>query len=131
MRIAISGAALSLASVAFGVLATCLGAGTAAAADPVVDPDNSRAGLRLNHQETQALAAGPIPALVDHMVPPSRIGAGLNSETRLYRDEEGGVHASLRQVILESADNDGSVLVFFHAPGAAHGRVFDIYQQWG
>ncbi|MGW5387824.1 hypothetical protein [Nocardia sp. NPDC003963] len=130
MRIASSTAALSLVSVAFGILATGLGAGTAAAAEPVVDPDNARAGFRLNQPETAALAAGPIPALVDHAVPPSRIGAGLDSDTRLYRDENGGVHASLRQVILESADNGGSVLVFFHVPGAEHGRVFDIYQQW-
>ncbi|MET8800359.1 hypothetical protein ABZV91_28680 [Nocardia sp. NPDC004568] len=130
MRIARSTAALSLVSVAFGALATGLGAGTAAAAEPVVDPDNARAGFRLSQPETAALAAGPIPALVDHTVPPSRIGAGLDSDTRLYRDENGAVHASLRQVILESADNGGSVLVFFHVPGAPHGRVFDIYQQW-
>lgn len=130
MRIASSTAALSLASVAFGILATGLGAGTAAAVEPVVDPDNARAGFRLSQPETAALAEGPIPALVDHAVPPSQIGAGLDSDTRLYRDENGGVHASLRQVILESANNGGSVLVFFHVPGAAHGRVFDIYQQW-
>ncbi|MGW6335170.1 hypothetical protein [Nocardia rhamnosiphila] len=130
MRIARSTAALSLVSVALGALVTGLGAGTAAAAEPVVDPDNARAGFRLNQPETAALAAGPIPALVDHVIPPSQIGAGLDSDTRLYRDENGGVHASLRQVILESADNGGSVLVFFHAPGAPHGRVFDIYQQW-
>ncbi|MEU1957278.1 hypothetical protein [Nocardia rhamnosiphila] len=130
MQIARSTAALSLVSVALGALVTGLGAGTAAAAEPVVDPDNARAGFRLNQPETAALAAGPIPALVDHVIPPSQIGAGLDSDTRLYRDENGGVHASLRQVILESADNDGSVLVFFHVPGAPHGRVFDIYQQW-
>lgn len=130
MQIARSTAALSLVSVALGALVTGLGAGTAAAAEPVVDPDNARAGFRLNQPETAALAAGPIPALVDHVVPPSQIGAGLDSDTRLYRDENGGVHASLRQVILESADNGGSVLVFFHVPGAPHGRVFDIYQQW-
>jgi hypothetical protein len=130
LRIAMSGAALSLASVAFGVLATGLGAGTAAAAEPVVDPDNGRAGFRLNNPETAVLAQGPIPALIDHTVPPSRIGAGLQSDTHLYRDENGGVHASLRQVISEAADNDGSVIVYFHVPGAPHGRVFDIYQQW-
>ncbi|WP_328388787.1 hypothetical protein [Nocardia sp. NBC_00416] len=123
-----SGAALSLVSVAFGVLATGLGGGAAAAAEPVVDPDNARAGVRLNNPETAALAEGPVPALVDHVVPPSRIGAGLQSDTRLYRDENGAVHASLRQVILEAADNGGSVIVFFHVPGAP--RVFDIYQQW-
>lgn len=126
MRIAISGAAVSLASVAFGVL----GAGTAAAAEPVLDPENARAGFALTHAETAALAGGPVPALVDHVIPPSRIGAGLHSETRLYRDEQGGVHASLRQVMLESVDNDGSVIVFFHVPGARHGRLLDIYQRW-
>lgn len=131
MRIAISGAALVVASAACGVLASGLGAGSAAAAEPVVDTENARAGLRLNQAETAALAAGPVPALVDQVVPASRIGAGLNSDTRLYRDENGGVHASLRQVMLESVDNGGSVIVFVHVPGAPHGRVFDIYQQWG
>ncbi|WP_245669443.1 hypothetical protein [Nocardia speluncae] len=130
MRIAIRGSALAAVSVACGVLATGFGAGTAAAAEPVVDPDNARAGLRLNQAETAALAGGPVPALVDQVVPASRIGAGLHGGTRLYRDEDGGVHASLRQVMLESVDNDGSVIVFVHVPGAPHGRVFDIYQQW-
>lgn len=130
MRIAIRGSALAAVSVACGVLATGFGAGTAAAAEPVVDPDNARAGLRLNQDETAALAGGPVPALVDQVVPASRIGAGLHGETRLYRDEDGGVHASLRQVMLESVDNGGSVIVFVHVPGAPHGRVFDIYQQW-
>ncbi|WP_084493052.1 hypothetical protein [Nocardia flavorosea] len=130
MRIAIRGSALAAVSVACGVLATGFGAGTAAAAEPVVDADNARAGLRLNQAETAALAGGPVPALVDQIVPASRIGAGLHSGTRLYRDENGGVHASLRQVMLESVDNGGSVIVFVHAPGAPHGRVFDIYQQW-
>ncbi|NKY37749.1 hypothetical protein HGA13_32465 [Nocardia speluncae] len=124
------GSALAAVSVACGVLATGFGAGTAAAAEPVVDPDNARAGLRLNQAETAALAGGPVPALVDQVVPASRIGAGLHGGTRLYRDEDGGVHASLRQVMLESVDNDGSVIVFVHVPGAPHGRVFDIYQQW-
>lgn len=130
LRIAISGAALSLASVACGVLATGLGAGPAAAAEPVLDPENARGGFALTHAETAALAGGPVPALVDQVIPASRIGAGLHSDTQLYRDEQGGVHASLRQVMLESVDNGGSVIVFFHIPGAPHGRLLDIYQQW-
>lgn len=130
MRSGIRGSALAAVSVTCGVLATGFAGGTAAAAEPVVDPENTRAGLVLNRAETAALAGGPVPALIDQVVPASRIGAGLHSDTRLYRDENGGVHASLRQVMLESVDNGGSVIVFVHVPGAPHGRLFDIYQQW-
>jgi hypothetical protein len=105
------------------------GAGAASAAGPLLEPD--RVGVQLDHDETVRLGAGPIPALVTKMVPLDRIGAGLNSDTEIYRDERGGVHASLRQVIVEAAEHeDGTVAVYFNVPGTRNGRTIDIYQHW-
>ncbi|MEV0297958.1 hypothetical protein [Nocardia sp. NPDC050710] len=116
----------TLAAAAVG-----LGAGTAAAMEPIAQPDQQRIGLRLDHRETAALADGPIPALITMFVPLNRIGAGLHRDTEIYRDENGGVHASLRQVIAEPAAHpDGTVTLYVNAPGTREGRVLDIYQSW-
>ncbi|GAA5065783.1 hypothetical protein [Nocardia callitridis] len=126
LRTAVATAFLSLA---FG--AAAFGAGTATAAVPVADVDHGRVGLRLDHGETTSVASGPIPALVTMVVPLNKIGAGLHEDTAIVRDEQGGVHASLRDVVLEAADHpDGTVTVYLDAPGARNGRVLDIYQNW-
>ena len=126
MRSAIFGVAL-LTTLA----GTIAGAAAADAASPVIQPDQGRAGVVLNHDETGALADGPLPALVTMVVPMNRIGAGLKPDTELYHDENGNVHASLRQVIQEAADHpDGSVAVFLDVPGSHGTRILDVYQQW-
>ncbi|WP_040696200.1 hypothetical protein [Nocardia vinacea] len=120
-----------ISATIFAALAATVtfGTGTAAAADPVSQPD--RIGLHLDHAETVALGGGPLPALVTMVVPLNRIGAGLKSDTEIYRDENGGVHASLRQVIMEAASHpDGTVTVYVNAPGTRDGRTLDIYQNW-
>ncbi|WP_433711974.1 hypothetical protein ACQP2U_38065 [Nocardia sp. CA-084685] len=125
MRFAVISATLFAALTA----AVAFGAGTAAAADPVSQPD--RIGLHLNHEETAALGDGPVPALITMVVPLNRIGAGLESDTEIYRDENGGVHASLREVIMEAASHpDGTVTLYLNAPGTKDGRTLDIYQSW-
>lgn len=125
MRFAVISATIFAALAA----AVTFGTGTAAAADPVSQPD--RIGLHLDHAETAALGGGPLPALVTMVVPLNRIGAGLKSDTEIYRDENGGVHASLRQVIMEAASHpDGTVTVYVNAPGTRDGRTLDIYQNW-
>ncbi len=127
MRFAMFSAAVSTALVGAGIV---LGAGAAQAAEPVAQPD--RLGLQLSHAETQAVAGGPIPALVSMVVPLNRIGVGLKPDTGIYKDENGGVHASLRQAIMEAADRpDGTITLFLNAPGTRNGRVLDIYQNWG
>ncbi|MFD0000360.1 hypothetical protein [Nocardia sp. NPDC127526] len=119
---------LAMAGAAFAVTA---GAGDAAAGVPIPQFDQGRVGVHLSHEETAAIASGPIPALVSMVVPLSRMGAGLHPETQIYRDENGGVHASLRQVVMEAATHpDGSVVVFFNFPGTRGGRVLDVYQNW-
>ncbi|MEU7630598.1 hypothetical protein AB0C34_11495 [Nocardia sp. NPDC049220] len=129
MRIAIVSAATLTAVV--GAIVT-LGAGSAGAVEPIEQLDQGRVGVRLDHAETKALAGGPIPALVTMVVPLDRIGAGLKSDTAIYRDHNGGVHASLRQVMLEAANRpDGTITLYLNAPGTRDGRVLDIYQNWG
>ncbi|WP_330250642.1 hypothetical protein OG874_31120 [Nocardia sp. NBC_00565] len=124
MRFAVTSAAIFAA-----LAATAVGAGSAAAADPIAQPD--RIGLHLNHAETAALGDGPVPALFSMVVPLNRIGAGLKGDTEIYRDEDGGVHASLRQVIMEAAGHpDGTVILYVNAPGTRDGRALDIYQNW-
>ncbi|MEV6428575.1 hypothetical protein [Nocardia sp. NPDC051463] len=126
MRFAVFTAAVL---AAFTTTAALLGAGTAAAAEPIGQPD--RIGVRLSHQETAAIADGPLPALVSMLVPPNRIGAGLKSDTAIYHDSNGNVHASLRQVMTEAASHpDGTITLYINAPGTRDGRVLDIYQQW-
>ncbi|MEV5651834.1 hypothetical protein AB0L57_26610 [Nocardia sp. NPDC052254] len=126
MRSAIFGVAL-LTTLAGSVAA----AAGASAAAPVIQPDQGRAGVVLNHDETDALADGPLPALVTMVIPQNRIGAGLKPDTQLYHDENGNVHASLRQVIQEAASHpDGNVAVFLDAPGSHGTRILDVYQQW-
>ncbi len=120
-----------ISATIFAALAAAItsGTGTAAAADPISQPD--RIGLHLNHAETAALGDGPLPALVTMVVPLDRIGAGLKSDTEIYHDQNGGVHASLRQVITEAADHpDGTVILYVNAPGTRGGRMLDIYQNW-
>lgn len=129
MRIAISSAVLFALFITAGVVAAA-GAGTAAAAEPVIDVEHARAGVRLSHAETATLAAGPMPALVGLAVPANRIGARLHRETKIYRDDSGGVHASLRRVMLEAANQGGNVTVYLNAPGTHNGRLLDIYQHW-
>ena len=127
MRTFIYGAAC-LTAVA-GVALT--GAATASASTPVAQPDQGRIGVSLSHQETAALADGPVPALISKVLPLDRMGAGLNPGSRLYRDAHGGVHASLREVLLESAEHpDGNVIVYLDAPGTHGSRVLDIYEHW-
>ncbi|MFB7721989.1 MULTISPECIES: hypothetical protein [unclassified Nocardia] len=130
MRVARVGAGVLVAAgVSAGVL-TC--AGTAAAGTPIMQPDQGRIGLALSHDETAGLAGGPVPAVVSMFVPLSRMGAGLKPDTTIYKDDTGGVHASLRQVVSEAADHpDGSVVIYVNAPGSRGGRVLDVYQNWG
>ncbi|MBL1075694.1 hypothetical protein JK358_14965 [Nocardia sp. 2] len=117
--------------VAAGAAAVCAAAGEAVAGAPIAQPDQGRVGMHLSPEETRAVASGPVPAIVTMFVPLNRMGAGLHPETEIYRDEKGGVHASLRQVVMEAAEHPGgSVIVYVNAPGTRGGRVLDIYQSW-
>ena len=127
-----------LATVRFAIVlsaaaaAALVGAGAAGAAAPAVQPDQGRIGVTLSHDETAALADGPVPGLVTKVIPQSRMGASLQPDTDLYRDSEGNVHASLRQVVMETAEHpDGTMAVYLNAPGTHGSRMMDVYQNWG
>ncbi|NNH75436.1 hypothetical protein HLB23_37260 [Nocardia uniformis] len=127
MRIALFGAGLFAVTTA----AMTIGAGTAGAGVPIAQLDQGRIGVHLSHEETAALASGPVPAVVSMFVPLNRMGAGLHPQTEIYRDDRGGVHASLRQVVVEAAQHpDGTIVMFLNAPGTRGGRVLDVYQNW-
>jgi hypothetical protein len=127
MRTVLLGAALVTALSGL----TLTDAARAAAGAPIVQPDQGRVGVVLSHDETAALADGPIPALVSSVVPLSRMGAGLHAGSQLERDTHGGVHASLRQLLLESVDHpDGHAIVFLDVPGSHGPRLLDVYQRW-
>lgn len=127
MRVVLFG--VGIAAITAGAVAA---GGAASAGVPFAQIDQGRVGVALSHDETVAIADGPIPAVISMFVPLSRMGAGLQPDTSIYKDDKGGVHASLRQVIMEADDHpDGSVVVFFNAPGTRGGRVLDIYQNWG
>ncbi|MFE6920004.1 hypothetical protein ACFVAV_03070 [Nocardia sp. NPDC057663] len=126
MRFGVTSTALGTGFVAAAVV---FGAGSAAAFAPQAQPD--RIGAQLSHEETVALGAGPIPALIVMFVPANRIGVGLHSDTNLHRDADGGIRATLRQVVTEVASHpDGTVTVYLNAPGTRGGRVVDVYQHW-
>ncbi len=117
--------------VAAVAVAGVIGTGQACAGAPIVQLDQGRIGMHLSHDETAAFAGGPAPAVVSMVVPLSRMGAGLHQETQIYKDDNGGVHASLRQVVMEAAQHpDGTVVMFLNAPGTRGGRVLDVYQSW-
>ncbi|MQY18250.1 hypothetical protein [Nocardia macrotermitis] len=127
MRTLIVGATLTALA---GTALTC--AATAASAGQVVaQPDQGRIGVSLSHEETAALAEGPIPALIGKVVPLNHMGAGLHPGSRIYRDPRGGIHASPRELLLESAAHpDGNVIIYLDAPGTHGSRVLDIYEHW-
>ncbi|MFD6392436.1 hypothetical protein [Nocardia sp. NPDC060259] len=126
MRFGVTSIALGTGFVAAALI---FGAGSATAFAPQVQPD--RIGAQLDHEETVALGAGPVPALIAMFVPPNRIGAGLHRDTTLHRDADGGIRATLRQVVTEAASHpDGAVTVYLNAPGTRGGRVVDVYQHW-
>ncbi|MFE7722555.1 hypothetical protein ACFU44_26335 [Nocardia rhizosphaerihabitans] len=126
MRFGVTSTALGTGFVAAAVV---FGAGSATAFAPQAQPD--RIGAHLSHSETVALGAGPIPALTAMLVQANRIGAGLHGDTNLHRDADGGIRATLRQVVTEAASHhDGTVTVYLNAPGTRSGRVVDVYQHW-
>ncbi|MFI7000071.1 hypothetical protein [Nocardia sp. NPDC050175] len=107
------------------VAATVIGAGTASAAVPIAAPDEGLYGVQLSPGETQALANGPIPALINQTVPKSNISVGVESDSNLDQDE-GFVYASLREVIGEAANRPNGKVDLLLAPGPE----LVIFQDW-
>jgi hypothetical protein len=99
--IAIAAAAATAAGLA--------GAGPAAAADPIVNPKTGGYGVELSHGETETLANGPIPALIDNALPGNALSVAIRPDSQL-RVSGNRVYTDLPGVTREAADHpDGRI----------------------
>ncbi|MFJ4658920.1 hypothetical protein ACIP5Y_47255 [Nocardia sp. NPDC088792] len=117
--------------VATAAALTVLDAGTAAAFQPVSDPDFGATGVWLNPGETAAIANSPIPNLIDAAVPPQGHVIWLEDDSTIPADEN-GVFASDAQIIGEAASHPGGTVGLFlldpsnpYTPGGQVGIVQD------
>ncbi|MFE3223003.1 hypothetical protein [Nocardia sp. NPDC059228] len=116
--------ALAAAACAGLGLAGLAAAGTASAATPFVIPQVGAAGVELNHNETQALAESPIPALIDRYAPHNAVIVGLQPDSTLIQNGQ-AVFADMPAVVGEAADHpDGSVDVVLSPKGLG------VFQVW-
>lgn len=118
--------ALAVTTAAAGAAAAAvIGAGTASAAVPIAVPGEGIYGVELSPGETQALANGPVPALLGQTIPKGNISVGVEPDSNLDQDE-GFVYASLREVIGEAANRPNGKVDLFLAPGPE----LVVFQDW-
>lgn len=116
---------IALAVATTAAAAAVIGAGTAAAAVPIAAPDEGLYGVQLSPGETQALANGPVPALIGQAVPKGNLSVGVEPDSNLDQDE-GFVYASLREVIGEAANRPDGKVDLLIAPGPE----LVVFQDW-
>ncbi|MFI6172367.1 hypothetical protein ACIBCN_36700 [Nocardia sp. NPDC051052] len=118
--------ALAAATVATGAAAAAvIGAGSASAVVPIAAPEAGIYGVQLSPGETQAMANGPLPALISQVVPHSALSVGIEDDSALDQDDD-NVYASLREVIGEAASRPNGKVDLFLAPGPE----LVIFQDW-
>ncbi|WP_282783276.1 MULTISPECIES: hypothetical protein [unclassified Nocardia] len=116
--------AFTLLTAASGIVAaTVIGAGSAAAATPVAGP--GAVGLELTPGETAALASGPVPALVDQVVPYNATSVALAPGSQLA-ENDAWRFAPLRDIIGEAAAHPGGNVAVLVSP--ADGLI--VVQNW-
>ncbi|AYF74117.1 hypothetical protein D7D52_09845 [Nocardia yunnanensis] len=99
-------------------------AGNASAATPFVIPQIGAAGVELSHQETQSLASGPLPGLVDHFAPTGAVTVALQPDSALPQDED-YIYADMPSIVGEAASRpDGSVDLVVAPEGLAVVQVW-------
>jgi len=118
-------AATIVIAAATAAVAGVLGAGSAAAAVPVTNPKSGGIGVEFNHGETQALANGPIPALIEQVVPSSAISVSIRPDSQLHANG-GHVYADMPDVIGEAAGRPNGKVAMVLDPGP--GLV--VVQDW-
>ncbi|QLY30243.1 hypothetical protein [Nocardia huaxiensis] len=92
---------------AAGVLA----AGSASAATPIAIPEVGAVGVALSPGETQALANGPVPALVEKYAPRDALSVSLAPDSALP-EEDSRIYADMPEIIREAASHpNGSIAV--------------------
>lgn len=114
----------AFAALAGSAFAGLVSLGTASAATPFVIPDAATVGVELTPGETQSLASGPLPALVDRFVPSSSVTVGVMPDSRLPQDDK-YVYADVNSIVGEAASRPGgSVDVLIDSEGLA------VLQYW-
>ncbi|GAB2546333.1 hypothetical protein [Nocardia heshunensis] len=94
-------------------------AGTASAATPFVIPQAGAAGLELSPGETQALANGPVPALVDRFAPDGLVSVVVQPDSKLPQDAD-YIYADMPTIVGEAASHpNGSVDLVVDSEGLA------------
>ncbi|MCX4091408.1 hypothetical protein [Nocardia sp. alder85J] len=124
-------------AVAAGVVGT-LGAGTAAAVGPAPEPPvPGWVGVELSPQETAALAASPIPGLVDQAAPNDTVGLCPDPQSRLTWTGPLGwlpaqrMSGTIADAVTEAAAHPGGrVIIYVSAPTAEIPDVLHFYQRW-
>ncbi|MEC3955127.1 hypothetical protein VMT65_18945 [Nocardia sp. CDC153] len=105
IRTAVATVGIALA----GAAAATVSAGSAAAIQPVVAPQNGTYfGVVLNHGETQALANSPIPGWLDPIYESNGCNI-LDVDSRLPQDDN-YVYATLPDIVNEAARDRGGVI---------------------
>jgi len=103
-------------AAAAAAVAGMVGAGSAAAAAPVTNPKTGGIGIEFDHGETQSLADGPIPALIEQVVPRSDISVAIRPDSQL-RAIGNHVYADMPDVINEAANHPGGRVALVVDPG--------------
>lgn len=117
-------ALLITSALAGATVAGLVSAGTASAATPFVIPQAGAVGVELSPGETQSLASGPIPALVDRYAPHSALSVDVEPDSALPQDAD-YVFAGINEVVGEAANRPGgSVDLIADSQGVI------VVQQW-
>ncbi|WP_216897140.1 hypothetical protein [Nocardia alni] len=103
-------------AAAAAAVAGLAGAGTASAANPVTNPKTGGFGIQLNAGETQSFANGPIPALLDEVLPGSAMAVSIRPDSQL-RTSGNRVYADLPSVAREAASHPGGRIALVVDPG--------------
>lgn len=106
---------LAIAAAAAAV-AGLVGAGSAAAAAPVTNPKTGGIGIEFDHGETESLGNGPLPALLEQVVPRSAISVSIRPDSQL-RAVGNHVYADLPDVVNEAANHSNGRVALVLDPG--------------
>ncbi|MFE3190486.1 hypothetical protein ACFXHA_15835 [Nocardia sp. NPDC059240] len=81
-------------------------AGNASAATPFVIPQIGAVGVELSPGETQGLANGPLPALVDRFAPDGAVSVIIQPDSKLPQDAD-YIYADMPSIVGEAAAHPG------------------------
>ncbi|MRH91632.1 hypothetical protein GFY24_30050 [Nocardia sp. SYP-A9097] len=128
MRIKTVAASLGIALAGAAVLAT-VGAGSAAAVRPIIEPGQGvYLGLEFDQAETVALGNSAVPGLLTQFLPLDQTGFVMDPDSRLPQDD-GYLYATPGAVVNEAAAVGGRVTLAIVNPAQAEGYQYLIVQR--